>query len=252
MSKKNLFLIFFISLFLIGVKFYDKLQNEIFYLTNPIKTFYFNIRENITNIIEMHFSQAKTISKLKKENLELNKYLLKYRYLKDDYESLKRECNISFNTSYDLKLAKAIAYEKFNDFSSMWLEFKDFNKSKIYGLIKDGFAAGIVIDKNSNPLALLNSNKKCAYAVEIGKDKASGIANGTDNGLMIINFIPMYKNIKVGDEVVTSGLDKIFFYGVKVGKVLKIEKRGGYKIAFIKPYANLLHPRYFWVTSPNF
>ena len=64
---------------------------------------------------------------------------------------------------------------------------------------------------------------------------------------MIVKFIPMYKQIKVGDEVVTSGMDKIFFYGVKVGKVIEINERGSYKIAVIKTYADLSHPKYFWV-----
>lgn len=252
MNKKIFLTLFLLILLIAGIKFERDLQKEIFYITEPVKGFYNDIRLGLKNRIEKYFNQAETISKLKKENIELEKYFLKYNSLKNDFDSLKKECNVSLNIKTKLKLVRAIAYNRLNDFSSLWVDFKDFNKSKIYGIIKDGFAAGIIVSKDSKPLALLNSSSKCAYAVDIGKDRAPGIATGQDDKTMVVKFIPMYKNVKIGDEVITSGLDNIFFYGVKVGKVLKVEKRGGYKIAIIKPYADILNPRYFWVASQKF
>lgn len=252
MNKKFFLSLFLVLLFFAGIKFYNNIQNEIFYITNPVKIFYENFRLKLQNDIDKYLNQAKTISRLKEENRKLNSYFLKYRALKDDLTNLKEECNVSIKQKYNLKLVRAISYVKLNDFSSIWIDFKDFNKSKIYGLIKDGFAAGIVAKRDSRPIAYLNSNKNCAYAVEIGKNRVPGVATGKDDKTMIVRFIPMYKNIKIGDEVVTSGLDNIFIYGIKVGKVLKVQKRAGYQVAIIKTYANLLHPRYFWVTSQKF
>jgi len=60
---------------------------------------------------------------------------------------------------------------------------------------------------------------------------------GHDN-LLEIKYIPNYENPKIGDEVITSGNDNLFYEGIKVGKVIAVEKKDMYKIATLKPYAN--------------
>ncbi len=234
-------------LFLGGLKFTETYQKGFLFLTESIKTTYHDFSSYLQNIIIKYLKQEETISSLLLENRKLKKYYLELNATKKELESLKKECNVNTKFYLDVKLIRAISYTTLGDFSSMWIEMDDFNQTKIYGLIKDDFAAGIVVNKNGKPIALLNSNEKCAYAVEIGRSKAPGIAMGKRNGTMVVKFIPMYKNIKIGDEVVTSGMDNIFFYGIKVGKVIKIESMGSYKVAIVKPYADLANPRYFWI-----
>ncbi|WP_281951240.1 rod shape-determining protein MreC [Nitrosophilus kaiyonis] len=250
MNKKFILYLTILLLFIGGIKF-NFLQKELQDFTNFIKIKYHQINDYLENIILLHLNQEETIENLLLQNRELEKYKLQFNAIKDELQSIKKECNSSIKNSFDIKLVRAISYSKLGDFSSVWIDFKDFNKTKIYGLVKDDFAAGIVVEKNSKPLALLNSNKKCAYAVEIGDVRAPGVAIGHKNGIMKVKFIPMHKQIKVGDEVVTSGMDNIFFYGIKVGKVIKIKERGSYKVAEIKPYADISHPKYFWVIINN-
>jgi len=249
MSKKYIPLILFFLLFLGGLKFFDPLKQYLFYITKSIKTTYLDTISYFEDLINLHLNQKETIKKLLKENQNLKEHYLKYKAINDELESLKKECNITTKSSLNLQLIRAISYTTLGDFSSMWVDFSDFNQSKIYGLIKNGFAAGIVTQKDQKPIALLNSNFKCAYAVEIGQTRAPGIAIGKKDGTMVVKFIPMYKNIKIADEVVTSGMDNIFFYGIKVGRVVKIKTVGGYKNAVIMPYANLSNPRYFWIVK---
>ena len=246
MNRKYIIYITILLLFFGGIKF-NFLQKELQEFTNFIKIKYHQTNDYLENLILLHLNQEDTIKNLLLQNSELKKYKLKFNAIKDELETIKKECDSLTKNYLDVKLVRAISYTKLGDFSSVWLDFKDFNKTKIYGLVKDDYASGIVIEKNSKPLALLNNNKKCAYAVEIGDSKAPGVAVGYKNGIMKVKFIPMHKQIKVGDEVVTSGMDNIFFYGIKVGKVLKIKERGSYKVAEIKPYADLSHPKYFWV-----
>ena len=54
--------------------------------------------------------------------------------------------------------------------------------------------------------------------------------------------------IKVGDEVITNGLDGIFFTGLKVGKVVKIlNNNQNYKEAIVSPYAKQNIQQYYYV-----
>jgi rod shape-determining protein MreC len=66
---------------------------------------------------------------------------------------------------------------------------------------------------------------------------------------MVVKFIPKWHKIKVGDKVVTSGLDNIFFANVPVGIVSKVEMQSAYKVAYIKTYSDVFHPKTFFLIN---
>jgi rod shape-determining protein MreC len=86
-----------------------------------------------------------------------------------------------------------------------------------------------------------------SYSVYIGNDKAPGIAHGNNDKNIIVSFIPGWFTLNVGDEVVTSGLDNIFFKGLKVGKVLSVTTVQGYQNAVVAPYYRPNEPNYFHI-----
>jgi rod shape-determining protein MreC len=96
-------------------------------------------------------------------------------------------------------------------------------------------------------LALLNSDIKSTYAVYIGEQRAPGIAHGNNDKNLVVNFIPAWFSIKVGDEVITSGLDNIFFKGLRVGHVIAISKSQGYQNAVVEQYYKSNEPSYFHI-----
>ena len=67
---------------------------------------------------------------------------------------------------------------------------------------------------------------------------------------MIVRYIPEWMRIAPGDEVITSGLDRIFPIGVPVGRVLSIRRQEGFKVAKIELYGDTLHPNFVWVVRP--
>ena len=115
-------------------------------------------------------------------------------------------------------------------------------------MISQGKTAGILTAKDGKPLAILQNDKSASFSVLIGESRIPGIAIGNENGL-IIKFIPQWLNPKVGDEVVTSGLDGIFFAGVEVGKVYEIIDENLYKSAVIKPYFDQNIPAFLYVIT---
>ena len=81
----------------------------------------------------------------------------------------------------------------------------------------------------------------------IGKKRAPGIVHGKNTEEMLVEFIPNWISIEVGEEVYTSGLDNLFFIGLKVGKVLEVTQSQGFQNAKIKPYFDVTKPEYFQV-----
>jgi len=144
-----------------------------------------------------------------------------------------------------VELIRTISYQKLGNLNRIWLEIDDYNNSNIYGLTYKELVAGIVISDNGKALGLLNKDIKSSYAVYVGNNKAPGIAHGNNSQNLLIKFIPAWFTINKGDEVTTSGLDKIFFKGLKVGRVLSVTKSQGYQNAIVEPYYKANNPNYF-------
>ena len=102
--------------------------------------------------------------------------------------------------------------------------------------------------KNGKSLGLLQGDSKCIFSVYIGDQKNPGVIFGNKSD-MVVRYIPTWMNVKIGDEVYTSGLDNIFFEGVKVGKVTGVVKEEAYTSAIVQPYANISVPGYFHIIT---
>src|SRR2546425_730786 len=60
---------------------------------------------------------------------------------------------------------------------------------------------------------------------ENARPRDEGIVEGTEKGLARIKYLPLLSTVKVGDQVVTSGLAGGFPRGLPIGNITKIERR---------------------------
>jgi len=229
-----------------GALYYTKtIQSPLLSSLNSIKIFYHTVTQNIQNSIDKHFFQAQEIADLKEKLQKCKNNHLIIKQLTADLNNIYQENNVTLAVDPRSELVRTISYEKFGNFNRLWLDVPEYNSSKIYGLVYKNTVAGIVIPKNGKALALLNNDIKSTYAVYIGKTKAPGIVHGNNAKNLIASFIPAWFTIHIGDEVTTSGLDNLFFQGIKVGKILSISKSQGYQKAVIEPYYKSNSPSYF-------
>ena len=248
MNKKLLwFFVLLLLLFWGAMNFTDTFQKPLNQLFNSLKNNYVDTLTAIDDAIDAHFFQAKTIIKLKQQLNECKQKTLLMDQYKRQLQSLTQLTDSNLSVDPRIKLVRAVSYAKFGDMNKIWLEVHDYNASKIYGLVYKERVAGIVIPKDQMPLALLIRDPKSSFAVRIGKAQAPGIAHGNNDKNIIVTYIPTWYNIAVGDEVVTSGLDDIFFEGLKVGKVLSLTTSQGYQKAVVQPYYNLKSLSYFYM-----
>jgi len=213
------------------------IKNELIKLTTPlqINTFLNTISEN----------------NLTKENLKLKKQLLEYTHyteqLKTLYNMLPHLSHLPIN---NINIVQTISYASLNSFSKIILtQPKEIKQNKIYGLLQNQVVAGIAFLKDTQLFGYLTSDNKCRFSVFIGKSKASGIAIGEGGDQMIVKFIPKWYQVSKGDRVTTSGLDNIFFANMPVGEVIKVETQSAYKIAYIKTYNDIYHPKTFFLIN---
>jgi rod shape-determining protein MreC len=227
----------------------ERITNTLLNIINPIKQNYKAFTQEIEDKGQSYLFQKEAIEKLSKENRILRKRLLEQTHyikqVKDIYEVLPR---LSKLPVHNIALTSTISYVKLNSFSQIILtKPKDLTEKKIYGLMQDSVVAGIARLKNNQLYGYLTSDPKCRFSVFVGQEQAPGIAIGMEKNNMIVKFIPKWHKIKKGDKVLTSGLDNIFFAGLPVGIVTKVDVHSAYKVAYIKTYADVFHPKVFFL-----
>jgi rod shape-determining protein MreC len=250
MNKQTLSIALLLAFAVGGALYFTNLlQSPIVRVTLMIKSTYHDGIENVQNTIEEHFNQQASIIDLRQKNHYYEQQLLSLHQVADEYQKLVQEENSTFKTAAKVGLVRTLSYVRFGDPHRVWIEMNNFDPKRVYGLLYRGYTAGIVVSNNNRAMALLNGDIKSSYAVNVGASMAPGIVRGSNERNLIVEFIPTWIPISVGDEVVTSGLDRIFLSGLKVGKVLSISKASGYQSAIIEPYFYGKNPAYFHVIT---
>jgi len=231
----------------------DRIADKLLNIINPVKQNYKNFTQEIENKSHSYIFQKESIEKLSKENRILRKRLLEQMHYLEQvtgiYEVLPK---LSRLPVHNIAIAETISYVKLNSFSRIILtKPKGIVEKKLYGLIQGTVVAGTAEVKNNQLYGYLTSDDKCRFSVFIGDKKAPGIAIGVAKNKMIIKFIPKWHNVKVGDRVVTSGLDDIFFAKVPVGIVTDVEIQSAYTVAHVKTYSDIFHPKTFFLINDS-
>jgi rod shape-determining protein MreC len=229
----------------------DRIANALLNIINPVKQNYKNFTQEIEDKSHSYIFQKESIEKLSRENHILRKRLLEQMHYLEQitniYEILPK---LSRLPVHNISITDTISYVKLNSFSRIILtKPKGIVEKKLYGLIQGTVVAGTAEIHTNQLYGYLTSDNKCRFSVFIGNKKAPGIAIGVDKNKMLIKFIPKWHNVKVGDKVVTSGLDDIFFAKVPVGIVTDVEVQSAYTVAYIKTYSDIYHPKTFFLVN---
>ncbi len=229
----------------------ERITDTLLNIINPIKQNYKNLTQGIEDKSQSYIFQKESIEKLSRENRILRKRLLEQSHyiqqVRNIYTVLPKLSKLPI---HNISITETISYVKLNSFSQIILtKPKNLLDDKLYGLIQGKVVAGIAELRNNQLYGYLTSDDKCRFTVFIGEHHAPGIATGLSTNEMTIKFIPKWHKIKEGDKVVTSGLDDIFFAGIPVGIVTKVEIQSSYKVAYIKTYSDIYHPKTFFLIN---
>ncbi len=229
----------------------ERISNALLEVINPLKQSYKNLTEDIKQKSRSYIFQKESIKRLGRENHILRKRLLEQKHyirqIQDIYKVLPQLNRFPRNS---VSIVQTISYVKLNSFSQIILtKPKGVHPNKLYGLVQNSVVAGTAIVHRNQLYGYLTSDRKCRFSVFIGQERAPGIAIGKKENEMFIKFIPKWHQVKAGDKVVTSGLDKIFFENIPVGVVTKVELQSSYKVAYIKTYNDIFHPKIFFLIN---
>jgi rod shape-determining protein MreC len=102
-----------------------------------------------------------------------------------------------------------------------------------------GAVGRIVVPSPGAAKVQLLIDRNAAAGALVERSRAQGVALGTGEDRLRLEYVPESSDVVVGDLVVTSGIDGIFPKGFTIGHVDTVEKSGpAYKRITVKPAVN--------------
>ncbi|MCK4766137.1 MAG: rod shape-determining protein MreC [Candidatus Aminicenantes bacterium] len=115
---------------------------------------------------------------------------------------------------------------------------------------KDGIVKGMavlnrdaeLVGKTAAPISVFSARVRLITSATSGvgayieKDKLEGLLKGSNEKICLFKYLIENKPAAVGDEIITSGTDRIFPPYIPIGRVVEIEKKYLIQDVYVKPY----------------
>ena len=251
-KKFFLWLVSIAVVFFVSLKIGSELHTQMLNISDYFKKLFLEISENTDTAWSKYFDQAQTIDTLNERLKDEEERKLTNLALESENRILRQilYSHENVHASPQTSLVRILSYIQLGNFERVWLEHSltNMREGRIFGLVFDNNVVGIALSSQGRLMGLLNGDPNNVYSVYIGANKAPGIITGSPNkNMLTASYIPQWIRISEGDEVITSGLDGIFFEGIKVGKVVSIRISREYFIAEIEPYVDVYNLHYLWL-----
>ena len=103
-------------------------------------------------------------------------------------------------------------------------------------LSSDGVVGRVIVPSARAAKVQLLIDRNAAAGALVERTRAQGVAMGTGEDTLQLQYVLGTSDVKVGDVVVTSGIDGIYPKGFVIGRVEFVEKAGGsYREVRIRP-----------------
>ena len=166
---------------------------------------------------------------LQKENKELQTKQLVFNELKEENMRLRQAAQFKTFNPYSLKLVSAQVVSRS---SSAWFSLVQINKGSRAGIKKDmvivselGLVGRVIEVSLFSSKVLLITSADSSIAATDFRNRDSGVVVGGRPEILIMKYVGVEGDIKVGDEILTSHISTIFPSGIPVGRVFKATKK---------------------------
>lgn len=247
--------LFFFSMFFLLTKNMSKIIN-----TSAYKNYITFISVPFNYLKEYNIFDYKSV---KEENENLKEELLlitppeEYENIKNENNELKELLKLEqLYTDYNKVYSKPVTRNKMYWFNTMTIDKgkEDNVKENDIVITNKGLIGTITnVTKDFSTVRLItssNNENKISVAVKKDKNYYHGTIIEYDYPYLKIELIIKEKNIKIGDEIVTSGLGNLP-KNIQIGKIEKIEEDeyAMTNILYIKPYQDMNNISYMAVLT---
>lgn len=255
---KILLISILVTSLLIGLNLtgYSKKIKGLFYLvSSPIQrnlwragdslSDFFGIILESKNLKEENEELKLKIQELLSENVVLKEF-------KEENKSLREALNIGLQKDFKLILTDLISKDISRDYILINKGSKDGLSIGMPAITSQKVLLGKISEVYENfSRVILISNQENSFPAEVQREGATGIIKGEGNFRVSLDKIPLDKEIKEGDIVLTTSLGGIFPKGLLVGEIKKIERSDikPFQKAEVLPFFNTEELETFFVVT---
>lgn len=204
------------------------------------------------NLVKSTYREMANLAFLREENQQLRKEVF---FLNQEKQLLARKIRF-YRSEKELEESLASLRRTIRPARLVSYDTANFYRSAVINL---GYSDGVVknlpvCDKHGNLVGrtaepvlphearvVMITSEESGVAVISVTDRLLGILTGDGQGRCFIKYVMASSNLgTVGDEIETSGLDKVFPAGIKVGRIVSVSAdRGMFKKIQVEPYFDL-------------
>ena len=103
----------------------------------------------------------------------------------------------------------------------------------------DGAVGKVIAVYRDSAQVLLLTDKEGGAGTMLVNSRTQGVVGGTGDPTIIMKYVANEEEVKVGEKIVTSGMDKIFPRDIPVGTVVEVKSATPFKQIRVQPAARL-------------
>ncbi|MDP3386139.1 MAG: rod shape-determining protein MreC [Eubacteriales bacterium] len=205
---------------------------------SPVQKVFYSIGQTFAN----SFDSLLNISRIREENIQLQERIsilqeenIQLKYIVNNADALKNEYEMLSNFQYEHVKSQIISRDIGN-----WFERFTIDKGTNSGiqiddivikavrtedqLVKVGLI-GKVVDVGYNWSKVVTIDDiGSSVSIKVLRTNEGGVAKGSISGNIEAFMFSQTEDLRVDDEIVTSGLGEIYLPNIYIGKIVKIEK----------------------------
>jgi rod shape-determining protein MreC len=205
---------------------------------SPVQKVFYSIGQTFAN----SFDSLLNISKIREENIQLQERIsilqeenIQLKYIVNNAEALKNEYEMLSNIQYDYVKSQIISRDIGN-----WFERFTIDKGTNSGIQIDDIVIkavrtedrmvkvgliGKVVDVGYNWSKVVTIDDiGSSVSIKVLRTNEGGVAKGSISGNIEAFMFNQTEDLRVGDDIVTSGLGEIYLPNIYIGQIAKIEK----------------------------
>jgi rod shape-determining protein MreC len=178
---------------------------------------------------------------LRRRNAELQVKLQQQRTAVEENGRLQQLLALRDRTGLQVVGAAVIGGSVTPDFRTVTIDRgrSDGMRSDLAVLGAAGVVGRVVTPSRGTSKVQLLVDRNAAIACLLERSRAQGIVVGTGEDVLRLEYLPATADVKVGDTVVSSGIDGIYPKGLTIGRIERVDRVGtGYKAIIVRPAVN--------------
>lgn len=183
------------------------------------------------------------VSKLKKENQTIKLHLMQLRDAESENKRLRQLLSLRQRSRFSVLAARVISSDASNFKRTLIIDKGKQDGIRIGSSVLGGEGMiGMVMETGfSSSRIILISDSDFSISAKDRRSRVTGLVSGSLEGMCVFKYLSLDEDIRVGDEIISSGGNSLFPADIPIGEIISIsqDNSGLSMFAVVRPHATL-------------